>query len=183
MVAPLSNRRRWGINPGALLGHHKIIGTAGQRRPRIGLPWAWSCRASASVRAPWRTGFPGCLSAPAVAMSILLRLPPGNWRRLRGSRKRAGPTNREIDMTKAFLTITCAAATMTAILLVSSGDALASKANRVPDRGGETILRKNDPGTAHFKPPQRLYNSTKGRATSGKRELWFLPCSGRSVSF
>jgi hypothetical protein len=43
------------------------------------------------------------------------------------------------SINRAFLQITCAAATMTAILLVSSGDALASKANRLPDTGGEVI--------------------------------------------
>jgi hypothetical protein len=64
-------------------------------------------------------------------------------------------------MTKTFLTITCTAATMTAILLVSSGDALAAKVNRQPDRGGEVSKLKStpgDPGAGHFKPPQRLYN-------------------------
>ena len=60
------------------------------------------------------------------------------------------PTNREIDMTsinRTFLTITCAAATMMAILLVSSGDALA-KVSRAPDTGGEIIKRKSTPGCA-----------------------------------
>ena len=73
------------------------------------------------------------------------------------------------SINRTFLTITCAAATMTAILLVSSGDALAAqKANRQPDQGGEVVIRKSTPdpgGTWHFKPPQRLYNSTKGRFT------------------
>jgi hypothetical protein len=106
-------------------------------------------------------------------------------------RGRSGPTNREIDMTKTFLTITCAAATMTAILLVSSGDALASKANRGPDRGGQVVRKSQQEQSdcrrickVHALMPGHLYNSTKGRATSGERELngFYLP-SGHSTHF
>jgi hypothetical protein len=72
------------------------------------------------------------------------------------------------SINRTFLTITCAAATMTAILLVSSGDALAEKANRTPDQGGELVIRsgKSTPvvkrkitpsGTAHIKHPQRRF--------------------------
>jgi hypothetical protein len=89
------------------------------------------------------------------------------------------------SINRAFLTITCAAATMTAILLVSSGDALARKAardfsavpppvecgvlrkaSRKPDQGGEVVERKSTPvvkrkitpsGTAHIRHPQRRF--------------------------
>jgi hypothetical protein len=96
------------------------------------------------------------------------------------------------SINRAFLKITCAAATMTAILLVSSGDALAR--NRQPDTGGEVVKRKSAPvvkrkirATPYV--PGHFYNGTKGRATRkpariGERELngFYLP-SGQSTHF
>jgi hypothetical protein len=71
------------------------------------------------------------------------------------------------SINRAFLKIACAVATMTAILLVSSGDALA-KVTRKPDRGGQVVAKSYRPtqikrvdsdimGTAHIRHPQRRF--------------------------
>jgi hypothetical protein len=88
------------------------------------------------------------------------------------------------SINRAFLTITCAAATMTAILLVSSGDALARKpgrgcsavpppvecgsslrkANRNPDLGGQVVKRKITPGGPYV--PGHFYDGSRGISQS-----------------
>jgi hypothetical protein len=72
------------------------------------------------------------------------------------------------SINRAFLTITCAAATMTAILLVSSGDALAEKASRQPDTGGSVVDRNSTPVVQRKSTPvvqrkTRPYVPTKSR--------------------
>jgi hypothetical protein len=85
------------------------------------------------------------------------------------------------SINRAFLNIACAAATMTAILLVSSGDALARKAardfsavpppvacgvlrkaNRKPDQGGEVVKRKIRATPARRYVPGQFYDGTRG---------------------